>query len=118
MALAMTVELLITKESYRTFDANTGKRLRQPSRRHQFPFEGTGEEGEAKMPAPPEPKSDQGCGCGHISSATTRDHAAVRRGFWGSPDDRERMGSATSCDSANLAANLVAALLLSPAERS
>ena len=30
-AVAMTVELLINKEPYRTFDANTGKRLRQPS---------------------------------------------------------------------------------------
>ena len=31
VALAMTLELLITKEPHRTFDANTGKRLRQPS---------------------------------------------------------------------------------------
>ncbi len=29
--VAMTVELLINKESYRTFDANTGRLLRQPS---------------------------------------------------------------------------------------
>lgn len=31
VALVMTLELLITKESRRTFDAHTGKRLRQPS---------------------------------------------------------------------------------------
>ncbi len=30
-AVAMTIELLVNKEPHRTFDANTGKRLRQPS---------------------------------------------------------------------------------------
>ncbi|MFO0654086.1 MAG: hypothetical protein U0787_03310 [Polyangia bacterium] len=66
VALAMTLELLITKEPHRT-SMPIQVRLRQPSVDINFPNQRTGEEGELNAGSRQEPKSDQGCGCCHIS---------------------------------------------------